>query len=297
MTRRVTRLADDGDWEGVLDLRDDCRAAVERGKQLWPVASYCEYRVALEAPADLAAEMLTPDAGRFALGPISEVAAVRHAWADLAPYAPDGPVAALAAHERVLRGEDLRNADVINVLDIPLVVQAWEPAYPIADYKADEATFPPPRRSDGILTSHVRKDPIRTVDPEIVDALTQLAVVWSTESDGQVEVFATDSDGLTPISSADAFALMAWTAASGGAHGRRRGMAPGRFAAWWAAVAVAGELDRWPLPDDEMTSLVTDCLRWYTWDEPQPTAGWSFRLAIEDTERGCTYAVVATDSA
>ena len=33
-------------------------------------------------------------------------------------------------------------------------------------------------------------------------------------------------------------AVLAWTAASGGAHGRRRGMAAGRFGAWWAAAAL-----------------------------------------------------------
>ena len=36
---------------------------------------------------------------------------------------------------------------------------------------------------------------------------------------------------------------MAWTAASGGAHGRRRGMAAGRFSAWWTAAALTGLLD------------------------------------------------------
>jgi len=37
-----------------------------------------------------------------------------------------------------------------------------------------------------------------------------------------------------------ALAAMAWTGANGGAHGRRRGMAAGRFAAWWALAALTG---------------------------------------------------------
>ncbi len=135
-------------------------------------------------------------------------------------------------------------------------------------------------------------------DREAVDALAELASVWATESNGHVDVYGIEvDDALTPIGAADAFALMAWTAASGGAHGRRRGGAPGRFAAWWAAVAVAGELDRWPLPSDDMATLVSERLRWYAWDPPDPTAGWSLRLAIVDPSRGVAYAISAVDSA
>ena len=89
---------------------------------------------------------------------------------------------------------------------------------------------------------------------------------------------------------------MAWAAASGGAHGRRRGMAPGRFAAWWAAAAVAGELDDWPLPPDAMADLVTQRLRWYAWDAAEPTTGWSLRVAVEDPARRISFAVSAVDS-
>jgi hypothetical protein len=125
MTRIAARLADAGDWQGVLHHRDDCRAALERGLQLWPVASYCEYRLALDAPAEFAARVLVPETGRFALGPLTEVAAVNHAWAELAPYTVAGPVAALSAHERVVRGEDVRDHDVADahVLEVPLVLQ------------------------------------------------------------------------------------------------------------------------------------------------------------------------------
>src|SRR5262249_38730535 len=78
--------------------------------QLWPVAAHAEYRLALESPGRWAATMLVEGAGRFAPGPLPEVAASTHEWADLAPHAPYGPPSVLAAHERVVRGEDLIGA-------------------------------------------------------------------------------------------------------------------------------------------------------------------------------------------
>ena len=43
--------------------------------------------------------------GRFTIGPLTEVAAQHHTWADLSPVLDRGPRAAFVAHERVLRGE------------------------------------------------------------------------------------------------------------------------------------------------------------------------------------------------
>ena len=140
LVRQVDRLADADDWDGLVDLRDRCRRALERGRQLWPAASLAEYRLALDAPGRFAAAVLEPNAGRFALGPLSEVAASTHTWADLAPHAPPTPQAALAAQERVVRGEDLSGDDRIDrqVVELPLALQTWEPRYPTAEYKATE---------------------------------------------------------------------------------------------------------------------------------------------------------------
>jgi hypothetical protein len=99
---------------------------------------------------------------------------------------------------------------------------------------------------------------------------------------------------MAEVSPAHAMAVMAGAAASGGAHGRRRGMAFGRFSAWWAAAAVAGRLDDWPFRPDELGQAVTD-LRWYRWEIDPPSGGWSLRLAVEDPRRGRAWAVDATD--
>ena len=311
MTRVATRLADAGNWDGVLGHRDACRAALERGLQLWPVASYCEYRLALEAPPEWAARMLVPEAGRFALGPLTEVVAVQHTWEELAPHSPGGPMPALAAHERVVRGEDLTGADIADahVLEVPLVLQQWEPPYPLAHYTPEEADFPAPQPPPLVAVELPANAPGAVDDYDAVSALRELGRVWSTESNGRVDVVAVDADALgahralgvpraraAPLPGSDALALMAWTGASGGAHGRRQGMGPGRFAAWWTAAALAGALDEWPLPADEIGGIVTQQLRWYAWDAHEPTTGWSLRLAVEDPVRERAFAIAATDS-
>jgi hypothetical protein len=96
---------------------------------------------------------------------------------------------------------------------------------------------------------------------------------------------------LSPLDVGDALALMAWAGASGGAHGRRRGMAQGRFGAWWALAAVAGTIDEWP----DLEGAVDADLRWYRWDRDDPATGWALRLAVEDADRGRAWAVEATD--
>jgi hypothetical protein len=50
LIRTVDALVDERDWDGLIELRDRCRRALDRGKQLWPIASLCEYRAALDAP-------------------------------------------------------------------------------------------------------------------------------------------------------------------------------------------------------------------------------------------------------
>src|SRR5262245_16271384 len=86
LTRLVDRLAGAHDWELLDSLRTRARAAFDRGYQLWPAAANATYRIALEGPGELAATTLDDDLGRFALGPLPEVAACRHEYADLAAH-------------------------------------------------------------------------------------------------------------------------------------------------------------------------------------------------------------------
>ena len=308
---RIDRLAFDGDWRGLLELRDLCRTAMERGHQLWPVAARAEYRLALEAPAEWAGPLLEAGAGRFAPGPLAEVAASTHKWAELSPHVPSGPGAAHVAHERVLRGEDLSAEDSFDphVIDIPAVLQPWEPSYPLAEYEPNEARFPAPLPQRATAEPTQLPTTGRAVeDREVIEALVELARTWTVESNGRAEAVAVEGTAehavaafgvreatLTPVSPADALAHMAWTAASGGAHGRRRGMATGRFAAWWTAAALSGMTDDWPVPPHELGEAI-DELRWFLWDAGMPSAGWSLRLAVDDPADGLAWALTATDS-
>lgn len=308
LLRRVDDYCDDGQWQALLDLRDACRAAFERGRQLWPAASHAEYRLALQAPGRWAAAVITPGAGRFALGPLSEVAASTHPWDELAPHLPPGPEAALVAQERVLKGEDLRADGRVDraMVELPLVLLDAEPAYPAAAYRpytAEFADVAPPPRWETVDVGGGRAAAV-VADGDAERALVDLVGAWTTQSNGQAAAVAVDGDaesavgalaGPGPVRMAEtdlptALAVLAWAGASGGAHGRRRGLAQGRFGAWWAAGALAGALDDWPHVLDAAAEL-----RWYRWDRPEPGTGWCLRIAAERPSDGRAFAVDATD--
>jgi hypothetical protein len=300
------------DWPGVLRVRERARWAVGTGRQLWPAATLAEYRLALLAPAEWAALVLTEDAGRFTLGPLTEVAAQKHDGSSLASYLDlAAPRTAFVAHERVLRGEDLSVSSPVDphVLDLPLRLEPWEPAYPLAEYHENEATFDPPAvpraLADLALPSSVR----RIDEPEVVHAGRELVAPWSTSSNGRVEVVAVEGDHAAAIaalgvpraraaliSASEALAWLGWAGASGGAHGRRRGAAAGRFNAWWFVAAVSGLVEEWPVAADEIGAVATE-LRWFWWDAHEPVTGWQLNLAAYDEAEGVASAITARDDA
>jgi hypothetical protein len=304
---RVDGLCATRSWDELVVLAQRCREAYERGKQLWPIAEHIDYRLALEAPGRYAAAVLAPQAGRFAFGPLTEVAASTHTFAELAPHVPSPQVAGVLAAERVLRGEDLTGHPAAHgeVLELPLRLEAWEPAYPLATFKAHEAEFPAPAVTPASRPMLTGAAPALD-EPELTRALLELVTPWVTGSTGRadavvVEGPATGAIGalgpgecrLEPATPGEALALMAWAAASGGAYGRRRGAAAGRSAAWWAAAALA-DLD-WPVDPEELSEGL-DRLRWYRWEPPGlAPGGWSLHLAAEDPEDGWAAAVAADD--
>lgn len=307
LLRLVDGLCASRDWDGVVELRDRCRHALEeRGLQLWPAAAFAEYRLALEAPATHAGPVVVDDAGRFALGPLWEVAASTHPWGELGPRVPPGPAGSLAGHERVLRGEDLRDDPIVDhhLLEIPLALASWEPAYRLAEYRASRAEFPAPATPVTALIDLPPAGPVRD-DEESVEALLAVAAPWRDQSNGAVAAIAVDGSGpaaiaalghasvaLAEISGAEAMAWLAWAGASGGAYGRRRGGPMGRFAAWWTVATLSG-LD-WPPDPDDMAAVLGE-LRWWWWELPGERHGWTACLAIEDPAHGLAWAVRAVD--
>jgi hypothetical protein len=315
LVRLVDVRCDQRDWAGLLRVRDRSRSAVRSGRQLWPAATLAEYRLALLAPADWAARVLDEGSGRFTLGPLTEVIAQHHSWAELAPHLPGGPRSSLVAHERVLRGEVLTPDDVAglpNALELPYSLADWEPAYPLADYTDAGASFPTPplplSKAFGPVAPRRGADPV--ADDEVVTAVRQLLEPWTASSDGHAEVAVVEGDladalgalGLpararaAELSPADALAWLGWAGASGGAHGRRRGASVGRFGAWWTLTALGGLTDDWPLPDDELGALAHE-LRWWWWDASEPRLGWELQLAVVDPTEGLAVAISARDAA
>src|SRR3954447_8282279 len=185
LLRIIDALCDRHDWDGLVEVRDRSRRALERGRQLWPAASHAEYRLALDAPAEYAAAVLVEDAGRFAIGPLPEVAASTHTWAELAPHVTPGPVAALAAHERVVRGEVIDAATVAHheVLAVPLHLARFEPEYVVATYRDDKAEVPAPDVGRGRPLA--LPSAVQTVDAGDVEfMLREVVRGWTTGSEG-----------------------------------------------------------------------------------------------------------------
>ena len=320
LTRYVDRVTDQGDWDELITVRDDCRAAAARGRQLWPVTAFVNYALALRGPGDVAAHAVDDAAGpgaaaaRFGFGPLTEVAASTHTWDEVGPYLSVGPSASVFAHECVARGADLSANDDVDgsIFDTPLSLAKWEPPYEVATYKMDKAEFPAPDRPPKKQWSTVSLQGAEfAAEPETHegrDALLELVAHWGNESNGRVDATgvagevdgALRSLGLTSarvasIAPEEAFAHMAWAAASGGAHGRRRGAATGRFGAWWAAAAVVDLSHDWPLSASELGEAV-DEMQWFLWDEGHDPIGWSLRLAVADPEHGLAWAIVASDA-
>lgn len=304
LLRVVDALSARRSWDGLVDLRRRCREAVGRGKQLWGVEEHIRYRLALEAPGSWAGAVVSEGPARFALGPLPEVAASRHPWAELEPHLAPTPQRAYTAHERVLRGEDLRHAEVDpHVLELPLALEAWEPRYATAEYHSDRAEFPTPEAPRLEVLDLPAPGP-RVADPEAIDALHALVETWVDQSNGRAEAVAVEGSApsalralgvaraaVAEIGLSLALDWMAWAGASGGAYGRRPGGAAGRHAAWWAAAALAG-LD-WP-PEPAALGEEATRLRWFLWSDGV-TSGWVLRLAVEAPDEGLAWAMVAVD--
>ncbi|HLF61183.1 MAG TPA: hypothetical protein VI980_08400 [Acidimicrobiia bacterium] len=300
LLRVVDGLCSAQAWDGLVELRARCREAVTRGKQVWGVEEHIRYRLALEGPPSYAGPTVSEGQSRFALGPLPEVAASTKTWREMEPYLEAGPERRTLAAERVVRGERVSEPN----LDLPGALEDWEPIYPVATYKRDmvEApTPPPPDPSDVALPSGFEV----VDDPQSEAALADLVLPWTDESNGRCQTTVVAGDHLAAIRSLGAtvgrsaaigaaagLAWMGWAAASGGAHGRRRGAAAGRHLAWWA-TSVMADL-RWPCSPEDLGSAASR-FGWFWFDDGSPGTGWALRLAIEDPDTGLSWAISAVD--
>jgi len=297
----------------LLQLRNSCRLATASGKQLWPASTLAEYRLALLAPAHIAAQVVVEGSGRFTLGPLTEVIAQSHQWSDLQHELPHSPIASFVAHECALRGQHIENsADVFNALEAPLELQDWEPNYELAVYRDNSAEFPspelPPTSTGRVAVAAASSELVIVQDNAVVDAVHQLVGAWTTSSNGTLQVGAVRGDETHALASigiasatlrelepTQALALLAWAGASGGAFGRRRGAAAGRDSAWWLLGALSGRADQWPLKNDEIGDVLHS-LKWSWFDADESPTGWQLQLVIVDDQRDLSWAINARDS-
>ncbi len=309
LVRYADGLVSSENWAGLVEMRDRCTEATARGKQVWGAAHFADYRLALDAPAAYALQVVKPGAGRFAHGPLWEVAASTHRWAELSGIQHPA-LRALIAHERAIRGDQVSDAGIDrSVVDAPLELAGWEPVYPVATYKSDRAEFPELE----VLSAHtwveLPETPGAPADETApAAALLDLVEPWLESSNGRGEGVAVAGGELDAIRAlgpkrarvagielSQAMALMAWTGASGGAYGRRRGTAVGRALAMWALACLVGLDDRWPIGADELGAAGAE-LRWCLWDPGEQTGGWRFHLAVADPAAGLAWAVSAVDA-
>ena len=302
LLRVVDGLCEAKEWERLVELKDRCREAVTRGKQLWGVEEHIRYRLALEAPPAFAGSAVSEGPLRFGLGPLPEVAASTKTWEELEPHLDAGPWRDVVKAERAVRGEAIGGS----VADIPSERADWEPDYPTAIYKSDKLEAPSPRLpelSDATLPS----DYERIEDPASSGVLSDLVEPWVTQSNGRAQVSVVEGDALAAIralgltrarvgrmTDRDALAWLAWAAASGGAHGARRGAAAGRHLVWWLLMTLC-DLD-WPLSPADGAAALSD-LDFYWFDDGSPASGWVLRMAIEHGSEGIAWAISAVDVA
>lgn len=289
-------------WDELVALRHRCREAVTRGKQLWGVEEHIRYRLALGAPPPFAGPVVSEGASRFALGPLAEVAASTKTWSEMEPFMDEGPERKTFAAERVIRGEEPAEP----IADLPARLLEWEPSYQVASYKANKVDTPSPKVPplEGVDLPAPGE---RVNDIESEEALGDLVRPWTTESNGRAATSAVAGSAEQAIRSLglsrarvgalahdQALAWMAWAGASGGAHGRRRGAAAGRYGTWWALTTLM-DLD-WP-PDPDRLGERIQRVRWLWFDDGAPQTGWALRLAVEDPTTGLSWAISAVDSA
>ncbi|MGK2956978.1 MAG: DUF6183 family protein [Acidimicrobiales bacterium] len=314
LLRWVDRLCDAKDWELLTQLATRCQGAfAHTGHQLWPAANHASYRLALQAPGQWAASAIHDGGGRFALGPLTEVAASTHTWEEIAPYLQPGPTASLFAHECVIRGEVLTDNPLaaelatLNVVDLPLELKPWEPEYCVATYHPDRIESAGPAQPT-MPTTTLPSAGQGVEDNDSEAALRSLVEPWIVESNGSAKFVGVKGSaesavaslagdltiGLAEVTTVEALRHLAWAGASGGAHGRRRGAGLGRFGAWWVLRALGGLPDDEPLDPDELGEAAVE-LRWMLWTPSGPQTGWNLHLAAEDPEEGLAWAFTATD--
>jgi hypothetical protein len=307
----LVRLIDDycetRSWHDLLGLRNACKAAVANGRQVWPASTLAEYRLALLAPAEIAVQVVDEEAGRFTMGPLTEVIAQNHQWSELNEFLEPSPTSTYIAYECGIRGQQI-DSELFPALESPCTLLSIETKYSLAQYHDNEAKFPTPAIPEMGNAIAVPASSANVVhDSEVSTAIQQLVDAWTTQSNGELRISCVEGSvldalaslnvhdaRLSLLSSSDALAWLTWAGASGGAHGRRRGNALGRDAAWWTIAALTENIFHWPLSNTDLERAVNS-LQWFWWDANDSTTGWQLQLCIHHADRNRSWAISVND--
>jgi len=309
----LVRLIDDycetRSWHDLLGLRDACKAAVANGRQVWPASTLAEYRLALLAPAEIAVQVVDEEAGRFTMGPLTEVIAQNHQWSELSEFLEPSPTSTYIAYECAIRGQKV-DSELFPALESPCSLLPLETNYALAEYHDNEAKFPAPAIPVMGNAIAIPASAVNVIeDSDTSTAFHQLVDAWTTQSNGELQISCVEGSvldalaalnmqeaRLSLLTSAEALAWLAWAGASGGAHGRRRGNALGRDAAWWAVASLTGQTSHWPLSNNAFETAANS-LQWFWWDANEPTTGWNVQLCVHHAEHNRSWVFALTDLA
>lgn len=308
----LVRLIDDycetRSWYDLFGLRNACKAAVANGQQVWPASTLAEYRLALLAPAEIAVQVVDEEAGRFTMGPLTEVIAQNHQWSELSEFLQPSPTSSYIAHECGIRGQNV-DGELFPALESPCALLPIETHYALAEYHDNEAKFPAPaipEMGNAIDVPALSANVVE--DPEVSSSFHQLVDAWTTQSNGELHIACVEGSvldalatlgiheaRLSLLTSGEALAWLTWAGASGGAHGRRRGNALGRDAAWWTIASLTGQASHWPLSIDTCETTANS-LQWFWWDANEPATGWNVQLCAHQIERNRSWAISLNDA-
>jgi len=310
---QVEELGRQGRWAELLalcvEMADASRATRDVGHASWQrqAVHQAAHRIAVEGPARVAAQLVRQDWQH--LGPLWEVVATRHAWADLRDHAPPGEGTHLAAHTRVLLGEDLSGDGLLDpaVLGLPFVLQPWE-----AHAWGHVDDMPHYSRSSMSTGGHAGRatgacplpEPGRRLDDGPAEtALEHLVHDWGNVATVTVAGTALHAvaalhagAGTTHVQGShlpagEVFPALIGPARGDGPHTTYRGTAVGRLLVWRALAAMADVAPGDYLPVDEITAFVDRC-RWFTWAAPDDEI-WHLHIAVDDPARGRAWALSA----
>ena len=244
------------DWTELLRVRDTCRLANDSGRQMWPITTLANYRLALHAPAEFAVQAMDETNTNFLFGPLSEVIAQHHSWDDLKGHLSDVHIADVVAHECGIRGADISYTPTLQVFDIPHTLQSWENQYQPPVYTDAGVQHDPPEFNGELRPLEIAAKANVVEDRDTTSALRAVIEPWISASNGRAEIRGAEggvSEALASIgvvrargqniTPADAISLITWAGSSDASNRPATSPLDGQ---WPLQHVVVRGRTRWP---------------------------------------------------